>query len=79
MLHRTNQSARVAARARRSQMRWAIVAFSALGLTIAYLDRAALSVAVPFMSEEFHISPAVQGVLLSSFFWTYALFQLPSG
>lgn len=34
---------------------------------------------MPFMSEEFHISPAVQGVLLSSFFWTYALFQLPSG
>ncbi|HEX6352795.1 MFS transporter [Actinophytocola sp.] len=53
--------------------------FSALGLTIAYLDRAALSVAVPFMSEEFHISPAVKGVLLSAFFWTYALFQIPSG
>ncbi|WP_221586345.1 MFS transporter [Microbacterium sp. G2-8] len=79
MLHRTNSGARIAARARRSQMRWAIVAFSALGLTIAYLDRAALSVALPFMSEEFHVSPAVQGVLLSSFFWTYALFQLPSG
>lgn len=64
---------------RRSRMRWSIVGFSALGLTIAYLDRAALSVAMPFMSEEFHISPAVQGVLLSSFFWTYALFQIPSG
>ncbi|MFI2104799.1 MFS transporter [Isoptericola sp. NPDC019693] len=64
---------------RRSRMRWSIVGFSALGLTIAYLDRAALSVAMPFMSDEFHISPAVQGVLLSSFFWTYALFQIPSG
>ena len=60
-------------------MRWMIVAFSALGLTIAYLDRAALSVALPFMAEDFHISPAIQGVLLSSFFWTYALFQIPSG
>ncbi|ATG55861.1 MFS transporter [Brachybacterium ginsengisoli] len=60
-------------------MRWTIVAFSALGLTIAYLDRAALSVALPFMAEDFHISPAVQGVLLSSFFWTYALAQIPSG
>ncbi|WP_169928830.1 MFS transporter [Brachybacterium ginsengisoli] len=55
------------------------MAFSALGLTIAYLDRAALSVALPFMAEDFHISPAVQGVLLSSFFWTYALAQIPSG
>ncbi|NUW45446.1 MFS transporter [Nonomuraea rhodomycinica] len=65
--------------ARRSRMRWTIVGFSALGLTIAYLDRAALSVAMPFMSEEFEFSPAVQGVLLSAFFWTYALFQIPSG
>src|SRR3954449_1120269 len=64
---------------KRSHLRWTIVGFSALGLTIAYLDRAALSVAVPFMSQEFHISPAVKGVLLSSFFWTYALFQIPSG
>ncbi|MFJ2210925.1 MFS transporter [Streptomyces sp. NPDC101062] len=60
-------------------MRWTIVGFSALGLTIAYLDRAALSVAMPYMSKEFHISPAVQGVMLSAFFWTYALFQIPSG
>jgi len=67
------------ARTRRSRMRWGIVAFSSLGLTIAYLDRAALSVALPFMTEEFTVSPAIQGVLLSSFFWTYALFQIPSG
>ncbi|WP_262704432.1 MULTISPECIES: MFS transporter [Streptomyces] len=60
-------------------MRWTIVGFSALGLTIAYLDRAALSVAMPHMSDEFHISSAVQGVMLSAFFWTYALFQIPSG
>lgn len=63
----------------RSRMRWTIVGFSALGLTIAYLDRAALSVAMPHMSDEFHISSAVQGVMLSAFFWTYALFQVPSG
>ncbi|WOF23965.1 MFS transporter [Microbacterium betulae] len=79
MLHRTSTGQRSAARPHRSQTRWTIVGLSALGLTIAYLDRAALSVAVPFMSDEFAISPAVQGVLLSSFFWTYALFQVPSG
>ncbi|CAM5611209.1 hypothetical protein SANTM175S_05686 [Streptomyces antimycoticus] len=64
---------------RRSRMRWTIVGFSALGLSIAYLDRAALSVAMPFMADDFKISPAVEGVLLSAFFWTYALFQIPSG
>jgi ACS family D-galactonate transporter-like MFS transporter len=69
---------RTAARLR-SRMRWTIVGFSALGLTIAYLDRAALSVAMPFIADEFEIGPAVQGILLSAFFWTYALFQIPSG
>lgn len=64
---------------RRSGFRWTIVGFSALGLTIAYLDRSALSVALPFMTREFEISPAVQGVVLSAFFWSYAVFQVPSG
>lgn len=63
----------------RSHFRWTIVTFSALGLTIAYLDRSALSVALPFINREFEISPAVQGVVLSSFFWSYAVFQVPSG
>jgi MFS transporter, ACS family, D-galactonate transporter len=63
----------------RSHFRWTIVGFSALGLTIAYLDRSALSVALPFMTREFEISPTVQGVVLSSFFWSYAVFQVPSG
>lgn len=82
MLHndtKPSSSAASTARARRSNTRWTIVGFSALGLTIAYLDRAALGVALPFMAEEFEIGPAIQGVLLSSFFWTYALFQIPSG
>ncbi|MEU0811732.1 MFS transporter [Streptomyces sp. NPDC005970] len=74
----TSKTGRSPAR-QRSRMRWTIVGFSALGLTIAYLDRAALSVAMPYMSKEFHISSAVQGVMLSAFFWTYALFQIPSG
>jgi len=64
---------------RRRNLRWTIVGFSALGLTIAYVDRAALSVAIPLISKEFHIGHAVRGVLLSAFFWSYALFQIPSG
>lgn len=64
---------------RRSHLRWSIVGLSALGLTVAYLDRASLSVAMPFLSKEFEIGPAVRGVVLSAFFWSYALCQVPSG
>ncbi|QUQ65387.1 MFS transporter [Kutzneria sp. CA-103260] len=64
---------------RRSRVRWSIIGLSALGLTIAYLDRAAISVSIPFISKDFHLSAAIKGVVLSAFFWSYALFQIPSG
>ncbi|WP_183086141.1 MFS transporter [Mycetocola tolaasinivorans] len=44
-----------------------------------FIDRAALSIAMPLISEEFELTPAVQGWLLGSFFWTYLLFQIPGG
>jgi MFS family permease len=50
-----------------------------LGTLIAYLDRANLSVAMPDIVKGFKIGPTAEGLILSSFFWTYALFQLPAG
>ncbi len=44
-----------------------------------FVDRATLSVAMPFIAEELELSPEMQGVLLGSFFWTYLLFQIPGG
>lgn len=44
-----------------------------------YIDRGALSVAIPDIEEEFSLSPSQKGLLLSVFFWTYALLQLPAG
>jgi MFS family permease len=46
---------------------------------INYLDRAILSVALPAISAELHLGPAIKGVLLSAFFWSYAVMQLPMG
>jgi len=44
-----------------------------------FIDRSALSISLPSISEEFHISAQVKGWLLASFFWTYLLMQLPGG
>jgi MFS family permease len=44
-----------------------------------YIDRGALSVAVPHIEAEFSMTPSQKGLLLSVFFWTYALMQLPAG
>jgi MFS transporter, ACS family, D-galactonate transporter len=46
---------------------------------INYVDRGTLSIAAPILKDELHLSPSQLGILLSSFFWTYAAFQIVSG
>jgi len=64
---------------RTSRVRWHIFFLMLVLVSINYIDRASLSVAMPLISKEFDLDPALEGVLLSSFFWTYALMQVPGG
>jgi len=50
-----------------------------LSVLINYIDRGTLSIAAPLLKEDLGFSASQLGVLLSSFFWTYALFQIVSG
>ncbi|MCM2496104.1 MFS transporter [Burkholderia glumae] len=63
----------------RTAVRWKIFAVMLCLITINYVDRASLSIAMPLLASEFNISPVVQGLVLSSFFWTYAAMQVPGG
>lgn len=63
----------------RSWVRFQVFTILWLLVLLNYIDRATLSVALPFITEEFHIDPVMQGVILGSFFWTYLLFQIPGG
>jgi ACS family D-galactonate transporter-like MFS transporter len=60
-------------------VRWNIFLLMLFLISINYIDRASLSVAMPLISKEFDVDPAMQGLILSSFFWTYALMQIPGG
>jgi ACS family D-galactonate transporter-like MFS transporter len=60
-------------------VRWKIFFVMLSLVAINYIDRASLSVAMPLISKDFNLSPAMEGLLLSSFFWTYALMQIPGG
>jgi MFS transporter, ACS family, D-galactonate transporter len=62
-----------------NKRRWAIVFLLFIASLINYLDRATISYALPVISVEFGLSPAAKGVLLSAFFWSYALMQIPTG
>ena len=46
---------------------------------INYFDRATISFALPLISKELQLGPEAKGVLLSAFFWSYALLQIPMG
>jgi len=59
--------------------RWTFIALLSAATFINYLDRGSLSVALPFISKDLHLDPYHQGLALSSFFWTYALMQVPMG
>ncbi len=63
----------------RGRARWAMVGLCFLGLTINYVDRANISVALPKMKTALHLGPGVEGVVLAAFFASYAVFQLPAG
>lgn len=48
-------------------------------MVIMGLDRSSVSVAAPIMMEELGIAPSQMGLLLSAFFWTYTLCNIPAG
>ncbi|WHX69049.1 MFS transporter [Peribacillus frigoritolerans] len=50
-----------------------------VGYLVDYLDRMVMSVAVVYIKGEFNLDPAAVGVILSSFFISYAIMQIPGG
>jgi MFS transporter, ACS family, D-galactonate transporter len=74
-----DESASVAGVSGMTNVRWRIFLLILGTVAINYIDRASLSVAMPMISREFAISPAIQGLLLSSFFWSYCAMQIPGG
>ncbi|WP_044041607.1 MFS transporter [Caballeronia insecticola] len=61
------------------KMRWVVIFLAFLAIAINYIDRANLAVAAPQIEKALNIGPAEMGFILSGFFWTYALMQMPFG
>ena len=50
-----------------------------IAVLINYVDRGNLALAAPLLSREWGMSASQLGILLSAFFWTYVLLQVPMG
>ncbi len=62
-----------------SPQQWLLLGLLVASICINYIDRANLSAAAEDLSRELTLDPKRVGVLLSAFFWSYMLFQIPSG
>ena len=49
------------------------------GWLVDYIDRLVISLALPSIGKTFHLNPVELGFIMSAFFLTYALFQIPGG
>lgn len=62
-----------------TRFRWLVVTMVFFAMVINYVDRANLSVALPYMESELHLSATASGLILGAFFWTYSICQIPAG
>ncbi|GAA1724561.1 MFS transporter [Isoptericola hypogeus] len=62
-----------------TRVRWKLFALLLALVTLNYIDRGSISVAMPMIREEFGLSAEATGLLLSAFFFAYALMQIPGG
>ena len=62
-----------------TRKRWMIIWLAFIGLSINYLDRSSLSVALPFMGKDFELTATQQGLIFAAFFWAYDFCQLAAG
>jgi MFS family permease len=59
--------------------RWTVVWLLFAASLLNYLDRSTISFALPLISRDLSLGPETKGLLLSSFFWSYSLMQIPIG
>jgi ACS family D-galactonate transporter-like MFS transporter len=62
-----------------NRRRWSVIGLLFTASLLNYLDRATISFALPLISKDLHLGPSTKGLLLSSFFWSYSLMQVPIG
>src|SRR5262244_3795806 len=64
---------------RPTRVRHVVLGLIVAAYMITYMDRVAISSAVPTMRKELGFDMVTMGWILASFNWAYALFQIPGG
>src|SRR5688572_19775332 len=62
-----------------TRARYWVIVFAVSLAVVQYVDRVAISQAMPHIAAEMQFSPAQQGAIFSAFTLAYALFEIPTG
>jgi ACS family glucarate transporter-like MFS transporter len=62
-----------------AQARWWVIFLLLTGTFINAIDRASLSTAAPNIMADLRLDPAMMGIALSAFFWSYIILNIPAG
>jgi ACS family D-galactonate transporter-like MFS transporter len=62
-----------------TRVRWKIFTLLLGIVALNYVDRGSISVAMPLITKQLHVSKQATGIALSAFFWSYAVMQIPGG
>ncbi|MDR3564182.1 MAG: MFS transporter [Negativicutes bacterium] len=65
--------------ATKKNYRWWVILLLFTGTFVNAVDRGSLGVATPSIMKDLNLDPAMMGVVLSAFFWSYFLGNIPSG
>lgn len=59
--------------------RYTVLSVIVLGFLVASIDRIAMSVAIPYLAADLHLTPVEMGMVMSAFFASYSIAQVPGG
>lgn len=62
-----------------TRTRYAVILFAVSLSVLAYVDRACISMAAPFMRKDLHLDAVQMGYVFTVFALAYALFEIPGG
>lgn len=66
-----------------SQFKWkaryTVLAILFVTWIVSFMDRMVMSVAIPYIAKDFHLTPVAMGVVMSAFFAGYSISQIPGG
>jgi MFS family permease len=63
----------------RWKARYTVMSILVTTFLVSSMDKVAISVALPYIAKDLHLSPVVMGSVMSAFFLSYSIAQIPGG